>query len=122
MRYRTENRLMTLGLVAFVLLFVGAIVFGVVNATHMEDHTNCVVNDKDRTTKTDSNGNSSSDARIYTDNCGVFQVADSLLSFTWSSADTYNSIKVGETYDFTTRGYRIPFFSAFPNIVEVRKS
>ena len=99
----------------FVILFMaGFLVFLPVNALHVEDHHGCVVSEKDRTTKREGG----SDARVYTENCGTFQVADSWLSWTFSSADTYASIKVGETYDFTTRGYRIPFFSAFPNIVE----
>lgn len=96
------------------VLFVGGIGFGVFNATHVETHEDCIVTEKDRTRNSDGG----SDARVYTENCGTFQVADSLLSMTWSSADTYASIDAGETYDFTTRGFRIPFFSAFPNIVE----
>lgn len=105
-------------LVAFFLILavaIGSIVFGIANATHVETQYACHVTDKDRS----SNGNGGSDMRVYTDNCGVFNVADSLLSWTWSSADTYNEVEVGETYDFTTRGYRVPFFSMFPNVVEV---
>lgn len=111
-----------LAVIGVAVLVVGFIVFTLINALHVQEHQGCVVTDKDRTTKVTSDGNggttSRSDARVYTENCGTFVVADSLLSWTWSSADTYASIKVGETYDFTTRGFRIPFFSAFPNIVE----
>lgn len=91
------------------------------NAFHVR-HMTCTVNEKDRTTKvtSDSNGNvtSSSDARLYTDQCGVLHVSDSLLSWHFNSADTYASIKEGRTYEITTRGYRIPFFSMFPNVVD----
>lgn len=34
------------------------------------------------------------------------------------SSDTYRSIEPGQTYRFTTIGFRIPFLSEFPNIVE----
>lgn len=102
--------------VVFGLFFVGAITFGIINATHVEVHENCHVTDKDRTS---GSGDQPSNMRVYTDNCGVFEVKDSWLSWTFSSADTYNEVTVDQTYDFTTRGYRIPFLSGFPNIVEV---
>lgn len=105
---------------ALGLAFVtAAIVFGGINAFHTRTMT-CTVTDKDRTTKV-VDGNSSSDARVYTSDCGTLSVGDSWLSWTFSSADTYAEIEEGETYEFTTRGFRVPFFSMFPNIVEVEK-
>lgn len=100
----------------FVLAAVAAVIFGIANATHIE-HRTCSVADKDRTTKSDGN----SDARVYTKDCGVLRVADSLFSGTWHSADTYAAIQPGHRYRFTTRGYRIPLFSMFPNIVRVEE-
>lgn len=98
-------------------LIIGAIIFGIANAVHTETQT-CTVKDKDRTSSVDADGNRSSDARIYTD-CGVMSVGDDLLTGHFSSADTYSNIEVGKTYEFKTRGYRIPFFSRFPNVIEV---
>lgn len=100
-----------------VLLVVVGIGFGVMNATHTDRKTGCVVTEKDRTKGTDNK----SDARVYTKNCGTFKVADSILEGTWTSADTYASIRVGKTYDFKTRGYRVGFFSMFPNIVRAEE-
>lgn len=54
-------------------------------------------------------------------NSRVFEVTDSLFKFRFNSADTYNLIQVGETYTFTAGGYRIPFFSMYPNIYEMTK-
>lgn len=51
----------------------------------------------------------------------VFEVTDSLFKGRFDSADTYNLIQEGETYEFTTGGYRIPFFSMYPNIYEIKK-
>lgn len=51
----------------------------------------------------------------------VFEVTDSLFRWRFDSADTYNMIKEGETYKFTTGGYRVPFLSMYPNIYEVVK-
>jgi hypothetical protein len=108
----------------FVLVFVGVVGFNIANVTHVE-HKTCSVTDKDRSVKinSDSHGNttSSSDARVYTKDCGTLRVADSWLSWTFSSADTYASIHKGRRYDIATRGFRIPFLSMFPNVVEAKE-
>ena len=99
-------------------LILGAIIWGIIaNAAHTETQT-CTVKDKDRTSSVDADGNRSSDARVYTD-CGVMSVGDDLLTGHFSSADTYSDIEVGKTYEFKTRGYRVPLFSRFPNVIEV---
>lgn len=100
-----------------VLLFAGGILFAILNATHVE-HRTCTVESKDRTTTSDG----SSDARLYTEQCGVLHVGDSLLSWEFNSADTYASIDEGKTYDVTTRGYRIGFLSLFPNVVDATET
>ena len=51
----------------------------------------------------------------------VFEVTDSLFKWRFDSADIYNMIKEGETYEFTTGGYRVPFLSMYPNIYEVNQ-
>jgi hypothetical protein len=104
-------------IVGFGLAFAAAVGASVANATHVE-HRTCTVSEKDRTTVSDGNGGSKSDARVYTENCGVLHVEDSLLSWTFSSSDTYASMKPDHTYRVTTRGYRIPFLSMFPNVVD----
>lgn len=98
------------------LFIIGFIILSLVNAMHVETIT-CTVEDKDRTTTRDGQ----SDARIYTEDCGVLHTQDSLLAWHWSSADTYASIDAGKTYEFTTRGFRIPPLSMFPNVVEVEE-
>jgi len=103
---------------AFVAFIIAAgIIFQVATVSHRETVSGCVVVDKDRT----RSGDGTSDARVYTENCGVLQVADSLTAGKWNSSDRYQSIKVGKTYDFETQGYRIPLFSQFPNIIEVHE-
>jgi len=79
-----------------------------------QTHTDCVVEDKDRTTTEDG-----SDMRVYT-SCGVFTVQDMLFSGEFDSADKYASLDTGKTYTIDTTGYRIPLISSFPVIREVR--
>ncbi len=97
------------------ILFVAILGFAIANMTHVE-HRTCTVVDKDRTRTDDG-----SDARVYTEECGVLRVADSLLSWTWSSSDTYAQMERDRTYRVKTRGFRIPLFSQFPNVVEVEE-
>ena len=93
---------------------------------HCDNLSSCRVNtyecgngsDKDRVTGTEGKSN----MRVYTEQCGVLNVEDSLLDLQFNSADVFSSIKVGETYDFKTRGFRIPLLSMFPNIVSVTVS
>lgn len=40
----------------------------------------------------------------------------------FNSADIQAEIKKGEKYNFTLRGYRIPFLSLFPNIDNAKKA
>lgn len=95
------------------LLILVAIALSIGNATHVT-HRTCHVTDKDRTS---GSARGQSDMRIYTSDCGVMHVGDSLLSWTFHSSDTYGSIHAGHTYRLTARGWRIPFLSLFPNVV-----
>lgn len=84
--------------------------------TYNGKKTGCVVNDKQAISRVDSDGNNSTDYRIYTDNCGVFGVQDDMFIGQWNSADTFGSIKIGGVYDFEAYGFRNGVISAFPNI------
>ncbi len=78
---------------------------------------NCVVTEKS-TAVVDGY----SEYRVHTENCGTFSIEDSLLDSRYDSADMYGSIHDGETYDFSTRGKRVGFFSMFPNIISATPS
>lgn len=105
--------LIILTVIASLLTLSGLIMVGTYYST--TDTVTCTVTDKDRTT----NRESGSDMRVYTSDCGVLKVADSILDGHWSSADVFSEIEPGGTYTFKTRGYRMPLVTAFPNIVEV---
>lgn len=51
----------------------------------------------------------------------VFSMEDSLVEGRWNSADDYAEIEIGETYNFTVIGWRIPFMSEYENIIEFQK-
>ena len=98
------------------MLLIGGGFLGAYSAS--EETRTCTITEKDRTTKV-VDGNSSTDHRVWTEECGVLSVNDSLVGMSFDTADKYGSIKVGQTYELTTMGWRVPFLSMFPNIIEV---
>lgn len=107
--------------IAFAVILAIAAVGGVAYAGSTNNVT-CTVNSKESVVKSTENG-TGHEYRLYTegvDGCDVFTVSDELWSLNFESASTYNQIKEGETYSFTTRGWRVPIFSMFPNVVRVR--
>ena len=57
---------------------------------------------------------------IYTED-GVYENVDSILRMKFNSADVYGQLQNGRTYICDTYGWRIPFFSMYPNIVSCRE-
>lgn len=105
--------LIGLGVVLVFCLVIGSFVVSAVSASHTSTMT-CTVADKDRVSKPNGGG---SDMRIYTSDCDVLVVADSLLDARFDAASLYNKITAGKRYRFDVRGDRIPILSMFPNII-----
>ena len=57
---------------------------------------------------------------IYTED-GVYENVDSILRMQFNSADVYGQLQNGRTYICDTYGWRVPFFSMYPNIVSCRE-
>lgn len=49
---------------------------------------------------------------------GVFQNTDSFLRWKFNSSDVYAAIEPGKRYRCDTYGWRLQFFSNYPNIVK----
>lgn len=100
-----------IAVIAFAIICIST--YGALFAT--STHNDCVVTDKDRTRSSEGG----SEMRVYTENCGTLKVGDNWFVGQFNAADIYGGLKEGNTYDFETRGYRIPIISMFPNIIEV---
>lgn len=74
----------------------------------------CKVTDKESVTKDKIH-----QYRLYT-TCGTIVVEDQLARLNFSSADIYGGVEVGKTYNIVTSGFRIPFLSMFPSVVEIK--
>lgn len=121
MNYRTQDRLivggMIAGIVVVVLGVLAGIGFAIANGLHEETKV-CTVEKKERIYAGKDSG---VQQRVYTAECGIYEVGDAMLAGHFNSADTWASIEEGETYRLTSRGYRVPFFSMFPNVVEAEE-
>jgi hypothetical protein len=118
-RWSKVQTIIAVGFIIFAVLAGGITMYGAVAVSGTS--TGCVVKDKDRSTGYKGR----SDMRVYTEGCNgssegkVFQVSDNWFAGQFASADTYAKIEVGKTYNFETRGMRIPILSTFENIVGV---
>ncbi len=75
------------------------------------------VSEKERVVQ--SNGDSVSSRYLVYTNTGVYENTDSFLFGKFNSSDVHGQLKVGKRYKCTVAGWRIPFFSCYPNIVGV---
>lgn len=94
--------------IGLVILLFGCFTFDYMN----EQTTTCTVEDK--WVKRPSSGSN----ELYLVSCGdtVYKVDDLLFKGKFNSADIYASLKVGKTYEITTTGFRLGFFSEYQNI------
>jgi len=101
-----------------VLLIISSIVISTMSYIHTST-VSATVTGKERIVKSDGDGNIESFYLVYTDK-GIMKLEDDLFRGNWNSSDVYGSLRNDSTYTFTTSGYRIGFFSMYPNIIEVK--
>lgn len=88
------------------------------------------VTDKERVVNVshDKDGNTTSTSKylVFTElpdgSVRVFENTDSLLELKFNSSDLQGTLREGRTYKIHTYGWRIPFFSAYENIVKVESA
>lgn len=120
---RSGSKLFTVigSVIAFVVIgFVVAGVFALAKSYNAEHTDICTVSSKESVTKV-VDGNSQNEKRVYTEECGVFTVDDSIVKGQWRSADTYGKLKEGHKYAITYNGWRNGFLSSFPNIIKAEE-
>lgn len=101
-------------IVFVILMFVGIITFNITNVFHESTETFTV------TDKSVTHQDKEVIFMIFT-NKTTYQVSDTLIYRRWDSADVYGKIQVGKTYRAKLQGYRVPFLSMLPNIVEIEE-
>lgn len=111
-------------LVFIVVIFLGVSVFFTAFAT-FNDHTVVVtITDKERVTKYNKENTSSYYLVFAEDSQGngvVYQNVDAPIRGKWDSSTMQANLKIGETYELTLVGYRIPFVSSYENIIDYKR-
>lgn len=107
------------GIVAFFVACTFAFVIGmnVLGNTNQTTSLNCQVIDKHVAVV-----DGYSQYRVATSNCGTFIIADNLFKGRFDSADAYAQIHEGDRIDVKSVGVRIQVISAFPNMIDFKKS
>jgi hypothetical protein len=105
---------------AAVLALIGA-GFAVFGGYYDDQTKTCTVTDKNRNVTYDRDGNREVQMLVYTEECGTFEVGDSLVKGKFRSADTFGALKNGGRYEIKYHGWRNGFLSMFPTITEVRE-
>ena len=58
---------------------------------------------------------------VFTEEGEVFQVTDEFLLLHFNASDLYGQLKDGGTYTVIVCSWRIPFFSKYRNIIEIKE-
>ena len=96
----------------FILAIVSVIAGVVMYSKESSPSYACKVIDKSVHPQEDG----STQYRIYTENCDVFQISDDPMHGQFNSASLYGKITVGKSYKIISYGPRNGFLSLFPNI------
>lgn len=102
------------GFVVVAGLFMALIIAVPVISYTTVDHVTVTVTDKERVVKRDD-----SYYLVFTET-EVFKNEDAFLFFKFNSSDVQGKLRVGETYDVKVNGFRVPFMSAYRNILKVK--
>lgn len=82
-----------------------------------EQTVHATVTDKERVTSSSSDGSTTSKYLVYTDK-EVFQNTDSMVAGKFNSSNVQGYLQKGCAYDLKVIGFRMPFFSAYQNIID----
>ena len=103
-----------IGIIVIVLIVLAVIIVPIVLSYKSVTVTTITITDKERITD-----GSNSYYLVFTEN-EVFKNSDSTLHWKFDSSDVYNKLKVGETYTVKVNWYRVPFWSMYRNILEIK--
>lgn len=107
------NNMKLIAGVMFAAIFSALLIIGLFYTMDRNEVGPCTVTGKESVMVEGNN-----QYRVYTEECGTFIVKDTLFAPRFNSADTYSSLKDGESYQFRTQGFRLGITSTFPNILD----
>ena len=105
------------GIVLAVVAVIGLMIFGCIFPYITAEDTTFIVKEKERIT-TGSGDTLSHKYLVFTEH-ETFENVDCFVRFKFGSSDLQGKLTVGKTYKALVYGWRIPFLSAYRNIVKV---
>lgn len=110
-------------LIRWAFIAIGAVVAATILFLGCSGYTEretreTVVTGKDRVCTGSTDGTSDCKYLVFTER-GTYQLSDSIIAGRWSSSDAYGQVKVCHRYEIESYGFRLPVFSAYPNITEM---
>lgn len=106
----TEDTIQSIIALSMALAVVAILAMSTLDVMRVSTVTDCAVSEK--FVRTDG-----SRVRMVRSTCGTYEVVNSALDGDTSSAQRWDSLEIGDSYDFTLRGTRIALFGMYPNIV-----
>lgn len=117
---RRRFRGMATPLVLFIVVAVlAAIIVPIASGYYKHRQVTLTVTNRERVCSSSTKGTSSCKYLIWT-NHGVYEDSDSLVNGKFSSSDLYGMLMPGKTFACTVYGWRLGFFSMYPNIVNCK--
>jgi hypothetical protein len=108
-------------IIAFIVILVVAIIIYNVAYYSTSEIVTIKVTGTERITETSGSGKNltvTSKYLVYTEN-ETFENTDEMFYGKWSSSDFQGKFINGNTFKVKVIGWRLPFFSAYRNIVEI---
>ena len=103
----------SIGVIVSILIAIAVIGGSVILAYSTVDNETITIKDKERI-----QDGTSSYYLIFTDD-EVFKNVDTMFFWKFDSSDVYNKLEVGKTYNVEVNWFRIPFLSAYRNILQI---
>lgn len=117
--YRRFKGMFVALIVFMVLAVVGGGIALVAGGYYKHHQVTFKVTDRERVCSGSNNGSSSCKYLIWTTK-GVFKDTDSLVNGKFSSSDLYGMLQPGKTFTCTYYGWRLRFFSEYPNLTSCK--
>jgi len=124
MKFRKRSSYMNnVQLIVGVLLVAVIVAANIFTSLHTESFEG-IVTDKEIVYKTGSDNKITRQYRVTIQDTAdrtveVYQISESLLHGSFSTATLYAQLNIGQKYQFKVSGYRSGFFSMFQNIVAI---
>jgi hypothetical protein len=111
-----------ISITGIIIAFIAVVLLGTVamvgSGYFKTETTTTTVLDKERVCDSDGDNGVTCEYLIFTE-AGTFKLTDSIFAGRWSSSDAYGRVKRCHRYEIDSYGWRLPFFSAYPNIKEM---